>query len=183
MFALYHVRFNFFFFFKPFWLNQDVFIAFRTALKTHLFKSYLCLLNLYSFYLFSCKLPHLTCCVVCVCVCVCVCVWYVCVCVCMRACMRACVCVCDVGCICWCTVHGWISVLLLLYCSSLFLFCTSSSGRTRGSHLISTSLLLSLLLLLTCLEESFCQNGDASAISCLHQSGQKCLYLHFCHSV
>ena len=53
--------------------------------------------------------------VVCVCVCMCVCVWE-----------REC-CVCDVGRICWCTVHGWISLLLLLYCSSLFsfLFCTA----------------------------------------------------------
>ena len=72
---------------------------------------------------FFCKLPHLTCCGVCLCVCLCV---------------------CDLRCICWCTVHGWISLLVLLYCSSFFFFLYSapSSGKTRGSRLLSTSLLL-----------------------------------------
>ena len=55
--------------------------ALKTAWKTHLFKSYLCWVNLYSLHLF-CELPHLTCCGVCVrayvCACVCVCVCYVC---------------------------------------------------------------------------------------------------------
>ena len=60
-----------------YWTLQMTYLsatAFKTALKTHLFKSYLCQLNLYSLHLF-CELCHLTCCGVCVCVCVCVCVW------------------------------------------------------------------------------------------------------------
>ena len=51
----------------------------------------------------------------------------------------------DVGCICWCTVHGW-----ACYCCctvlafSSFFFCTArrSLVYTRGSRLINISLLL-----------------------------------------
>ena len=104
--------------------------ALNTALKTNLFKSYFCWLNLYflhlSQYITSVDLQYGVCvgvwvcvhvwgvwmgvwCVhVCVCVhvcglCMCGCGWVcVCgVCVCVCMCVCVCVCVCDVGCVCW----------------------------------------------------------------------------------
>ena len=105
-----------------------------------------------------CELCHLTCCGVCVCVCV-----YVC----MRTCVRACVWEREGGgrrererewerCGLYLLVYcQWMSLLLLLYCPSLFsfsffFFCTAHRALiyTRGSPLINISLFLLLLLLL-----------------------------------
>ena len=65
------------------------------------------------------------------------------------------VCVCErerggrergVGCICWWTVHGWACYCCCTVLASFFLFffCTARQAlvHTRGSHLISISLLL-----------------------------------------
>ena len=70
----------------------------------------------------------------CVCVCVCVCVW-----------------VCDVGCICWCTVHGlacYCCCTVLAFFLFFFLLCTAHQALVcnRGSRWINISLLLLLSL-------------------------------------
>ena len=107
-------------------------------------------------------------CVLCLCVCVCVvlclCVYvcvgacgcvYVCVRVCVFVCVCVCACVCvrerDVGCICWCTVHGWACYCCCTVLAFFFflLLCTARRALvyTRGLRLISISLLLLSLLL------------------------------------
>ena len=72
--------------------------------------------------------------------CTCVCV-YMCVCVCVRACVRACVCVCTYVCVCACacacvrvhfcvcvrvvSIHRISTMLLLLMCLHMIMFCTN----------------------------------------------------------
>ena len=88
---------------------------FKTASKTHLFKSCLCSLSLHSLRLFLwfVSVDLLWCVHACVCVCV-----YVFVCV--RVCVY--VCVCDVGCVCW--AHSpWTSLWLSFLVVVVFFTC------------------------------------------------------------
>ena len=141
--------------------------AFKTALNTHLFKSYLCSLNPYSLHLFFCKLLHLSCCVVYVCVCMrrCVCMYvyvcvYVCVCVCVHVCMCVCVCVCVCvrtcacthACVCVCPwvhacvhpcvhvcvcVNEWTLILYMAHIDFPTIYCMSTAPKVCAAVRIS----------------------------------------------
>ena len=89
--------------------------AFKTSLKTHLFKSYFCRLNLYSLHLFLWITSFDLLCGVCLCV------W---VCVCERERER------DVGCIFWRTIHGWACYCSCAVLAFLLFFSLYSAPRS-----------------------------------------------------